>query len=251
MIFKEFCDTDKQLPIFIEELLTIVIPCKNEQEYIAHLLNDLSTQTGIGGTKIIIADSSSDKTRQIINANKGHLNISIIDGGPVSIAKNNGAALSATPYILFIDSDVRFFRDDTISYAVSVMVREKLDLVGARMKCYDGDFRTHIIFFVFNITNLIMSKFIPFAVGAFMLTRKDVFDGLGGFPALLHTSEDFHLSKMYNPRKFRIINRYFGQDSRRFRKMGYLGMIKYTISNFFNRNNIQHWLSDRHAKYWS
>jgi hypothetical protein len=34
---------------------------------------------------------------------------------------------------------------------------------------------------------------------------------------------------MYDPKKFKIINHYFGQDSRRFKKMGYFGMGYYLI----------------------
>ena len=93
----------------LEDKITIVIPCKNEEDYIFHLLEHLRIQ-GIGNTRIIIADASTDNTREIIQNHKGKLNVEIIEGGPVSTAKNNGAKLVTTPYILFIDSDVRFFR---------------------------------------------------------------------------------------------------------------------------------------------
>ena len=98
----------------LEDNITIVIPCKNEENYIFHLLEHLRIQC-IGNTRIIIADASTDNTREIIQNHKGKLNVEIIDGGPVSTAKNNGAKLVKTPYILFIDSDVRFFRPSVIS----------------------------------------------------------------------------------------------------------------------------------------
>jgi hypothetical protein len=96
-----------------------------------------------------------------------------------------------------------------------------------------------------------MSNFIPFAVGAYMLTRTDKFRELGGFPEKYPTSEDFHLSKLYDVKKFKIANHYFGQDSRRFKKMGYFGMTKYLIINFINRNNKSHWDKMDGKKYWS
>ena len=98
--------------------ITIVVPCKNEENYIAHLLMHLRQQS-IGDTRIIIADCSTDNTREVIQTMKGGLNVEIVDGGPVSIAKNNGAKLATTPYILFIDSDVRFFSDTVIFDTVS------------------------------------------------------------------------------------------------------------------------------------
>ena len=77
-----------------------------------------------------------------------------------------------------------------------------------------------------------MKHWVPFAVGAFMLTRRDKFEEYGGFPAKYETSEDFFLSKQYSPKKFKIAKHYFGQDSRRFKKMGYFGMSWYLIKNF-------------------
>jgi hypothetical protein len=95
-----------------------------------------------------------------------------------------------------------------------------------------------------------MKNYVPFAVGAFMLTRKSKFDELGGFPSKYETSEDFFLSKKYDVKKFKLVKHYFGQDSRRFQKMGYFGMAWYLIKNFWNRNNEKHWNKIDYSKYW-
>ena len=234
----------------ISDKITIVVPCKNEETYINHLLDSLRGQD-IGDTRVIIADCSTDNTRQVIKDNNYDLNIEIIDGGPVSIAKNNGAAMVNTPYILFIDADVRFFKNSVIHDAVSLIEAKNLDLIGLKIKCYDRDPRAHLGFIIFNTINHAMKYFSPFAVGAFMLTRKDKFDEYGGFPEKFSTSEDYFLSRMYSPRKFRILRHHFGQDSRRFKKMGYMGMAKYLVKNFINRNNKAYWDSLDSSKYWS
>jgi len=230
--------------------ITIVVPCKNEENYIHHLLDSLRSQN-IGDTRVIIADCSTDATRQVIENSSVGLNVEIIDGGPVSIAKNNGARLVTTPYVLFIDADVRFFKDTVIRDAVNKMELKKLHLVGLNIKCYDKDIRAKIGFTAFNVINHTLKFFSPFAVGAFMLTRKDKFEEYGGFPENLLTSEDYFLSKKYSPRKFKIIRHHFGQDSRRFKKMGYLGMGKYLVKNFVNRNNKKYWESLYHSRYWN
>ena len=80
----------------ISDKITIVVPCKNEENYIHHLLDSLRSQD-IGDTRIIIADCSTDNTREVIQAAKGKLNVEIIEGGPVSLAKNNGAHLVTNP----------------------------------------------------------------------------------------------------------------------------------------------------------
>ena len=234
----------------ISDKITIVVPCKNEETYIHHLLESLREQN-IGATRIIIADCSTDSTRQVTLDNKGSLNVEIIEGGPVSIAKNNGARLVTTPYILFIDADVRFFKNTVIQDAVDTIESKNLDLVGLNIKCYDRDLRAKVGFTAFNLINHALKHFSPFAVGAFMLTRRDRFEQFGGFPEQFATSEDYFLSRKYSPKKFRIVRHHFGQDSRRFKKMGYFGMGRYLIKNFVNRNNRAYWDSLDSSKYWS
>jgi glycosyltransferase involved in cell wall biosynthesis len=233
----------------LSEKITIVVPCKNEENYIAHLLMHLRQQD-IGSTRIIIADCSTDRTREVIEIMKGELNVEVIQGGPVSVAKNSGAKLVTTPYILFIDADVRFFKPTVIHDAVDTIESKNLDLIGLKIRCYDRDIKAKIGFVVFNTVNHALKYFSPFAVGAFMLTRRDRFEEFGGFPENCVTSEDYFLSRKYSPRKFRIIKHHFGQDSRRFRKMGYFGMAAYLVKNFWNRNNQQYWDRLDSSRYW-
>jgi glycosyltransferase involved in cell wall biosynthesis len=239
-----------QEAMIFSDKITIVIPCKNEEEYIPYLLMHLRNQM-IGSTRIIIADCSTDSTREVIQANKGRLNVEVIDGGPVSVAKNRGARLATTPYILFIDADVRFFKHTVIRDAVRDIESKNLDLIGLNIKCYDNDKRAMLGFMIFNGINHVLKFVSPFAVGAFMLTRRDRFEEYGGFPEQLSTSEDYFLSKKYSPRKFRILRHHLGQDSRRFKKMGYLGMARYLVKNFVNRNNKKYWGNSDHSRYWN
>ena len=234
----------------ISDKITIVVQCKNEENYIHHLLDALRSQN-IGNTRVIIADCSTDNTRKVIQDNSTQLNIEIIEGGPVSTAKNNGAQLVTTPYILFIDADVRFFKNNVIQDAVGVIESKNLDLVGLNIKCYDKDPRAMLGFTLFNTINHALKYFSPFAVGAFMLTRRDKFEEYGGFPEQFATSEDYFLSRKYSPKKFKIVKHHFGQDSRRFKKMGYFGMGKYLIQNFINRNNKKYWDRLDSSKYWN
>ena len=235
----------------MKDEVTIVVPCKNEESYIYYLLDSLKKQKGMEGIRILIADCSTDNTRRVIENHKDWLDIEVIEGGPVSVAKNNGAYLVTTPYILFIDADVRFFSNTVIYDTLKQMKDEDLHLIGLNIKCYDSDLRAELSFSIFNVLNNILSKWIPFAVGAYLLTRKDKFYEHGEFPCKYPTSEDFHLSRKYDPKKFKIAKHYFGQDSRRFKKMGYLGMSIYLIKNFLFRDNYKHWGSIDERRYWS
>ena len=235
----------------MKDEVTIVVPCKNEESYIYYLLDCLKKQKGIEGIRIYIADCSTDNTRRVIENHKDWLDVEVIEGGPVSVAKNNGAYLVTTPYILFIDSDVRFFSDTVIYDTLKQMKEEDLHLIGLSIKCYDNDWRAKIGFSMFNVVNKILSKWIPFAVGAYCLTRRDKFYEHGAFPCKYPTSEDFHLSRKYDPKKFKLAKHYFGQDSRRFKQMGYFGMSWYLIKNFLYRNNQKHWDNIDEKRYWS
>jgi glycosyltransferase involved in cell wall biosynthesis len=82
----------------IKDKLTIVIPSKNESDVIDITLTHLNKQEGIENTRVIIADCSTDDTRDIILSGKyKNLKIEIIDGGLPSVGRNKGAELCDTP----------------------------------------------------------------------------------------------------------------------------------------------------------
>jgi glycosyltransferase involved in cell wall biosynthesis len=70
----------------MKDKLTIVIPCKNEENYIGDLLNSLKNQKDIEGVRIFIADAgSTDNTINIIKSFTDILSIKLIKGGLPSI----------------------------------------------------------------------------------------------------------------------------------------------------------------------
>jgi glycosyltransferase involved in cell wall biosynthesis len=234
----------------LKDLVTIVIPCKNEEKYIGHLLGDLFLSVEIGEVRIIIADAdSTDNTRNVIKDWSRGLNIEIIQGGQVSEGRNNGAKLVTTPYILFLDADVRFFSPTTIYDAIQCIHEKNLDLVTCGIKNYGTDWRASTLFNLFNICNGVMAYFTPFAIGGFFLTRRSTFEEFGGFPLDYDTSEDYILSKMYDTRKFKILHHHFGQDERRFKKIGYIGVLWFILVNFVNRHNLKHFENAK-VNYW-
>ena len=81
--------------------ITIVVPCKNEENYIHHLLDSLRSQN-IGDTRVIIADCSTDATRQVIKDNSIGLNVEIIDG------LSSGDVLYILPSMSLVNYQKRF-----------------------------------------------------------------------------------------------------------------------------------------------
>jgi len=240
--------------MYIKNKVTIIIPCYNEEKYISETIKSIVKQNNINGTKVIIADNNStDNTRKIIidckEFYKDIIDIQLIDGGNVSVARNKGAKLSNTKYTLFIDADSVLIDHDIIDKTLFVAQHSHLDLVTAEINSIGKDIRTSLIFFIFNLSNRIISIKTPFAIGGYFFTRTDKFNEFGGFDETLTTSEDFWLSKKYDPEKFKILKKRYGQDDRRFKKMGYTGMLKMIINNFINKNNIEYFKKD--VGYWN
>ena len=238
----------------LKDKLTIVIPCKNEENYIGRTLKSIISQENIEGIHIIIADgNSTDRTRNIIRYYQSRfahkVNIEIIDGGSVSEGRNKGSELVTTKYVLFMDSDVILMNKNVINKTIYEMYHYRLDLLTCKTTSYGNDIRTWLSFMLFNIINLISSIKRPFAVGTYFLTKRDKFRMLGGFDETILHSEDYVLSGKYDVKKFRISNHHIGQDDRRFKKMGYFGMVKLIIKGFLNRNNPEFFKKD--INYWN
>lgn len=243
----------ENLKYIISENLTIIIPTYNEEKYITNTINSIYKQNGINGTRIIVSDNySTDKTRDKVKIlsklYSEKINIEIINGGSVSVGRNNGAKISLTKYILFIDGDSILYDKNTIQDALNQIIIKNSELLTCKVKSDNGTIKTVIVFKLFNLINKFLSMKTPFAVGTFFLTDRNVFNSLGGFDETIKNSEDFCLSKQYNPEKFIILNHYVGQDDRRFKKMGYFNMIKLVIINFLNRNNKDFFKKD--VGYW-
>lgn len=227
--------------------LTIVIPCKNEERYIGKLLESISRQFGIRGVDIIIADAkSTDSTISVINS-FDKLNIKIVEGGSPAVGRNIGSSLVSTSYVLFIDADVEIYKSDLIKSAYDMMCHGRLDLVTSKLNS-----KILPVKILYTLTNWIinLSKFDrPFSTGSFMMMSMSSFRYNGGFQEDLLHCEDYFLSKKIEPHKFGVVDGFIWTDNRRFKKMGYWGMVKYMIKNIYKRNNESYFKKD--IGYWS
>jgi glycosyltransferase involved in cell wall biosynthesis len=236
------------------ELLSIVIPCKNEEDYIGNLLDDLSRQLGIEDVEIFIADANSnDNTLQVIfdkNHEFPHLKIHLIEGGTVSEGRNNGFKQISTPFVLFIDSDVRFFKNDTIYQSLLRLGESNKRLLTCKLKSYSPSFKSKIAFSLYNFFHYFLSFKYPFAIGAYFMTISDDFQKFGMFNEKSDNSEDFLFSQNFKPNEFIVFDDYIGQDDRRFKKMGYIGMGKHLLTNLFRYMKNGREEFTKKSRYW-
>jgi len=227
----------------IKDMLTIVIPCKNEKYALIETLEYLRHQLEIEKLKIIIADNSTDNTVNLVNFYNqfAKLNIEIIDGGLPAIARNKGAKLVTTPYILFLDADIHIEQKDLVSKCLDICINGNYELVTCKFKT---DKKYNWLYRVFDLFQWYSSKTKPFALGGFMLFKTETFNRLEGFNEQDKIAEDYHLSSKIKPKRFKIANYFVYTPSRRFSKKSVWYMIKLAWKSWINRNNDEFFKQD-------
>jgi len=232
----------------LQKYLTIVIPCKNEGDIIAKTLDLLNYQTGIENTLVIVADNSDDGTKeQLKNRNQDKFKLQIINGGYPSVGRNNGANITTTPYILFLDADIFILDSSLLSEVTKKISDEDGHLLTTKFQSTNG--RYNFAFNNFYKQQKVMKLFEVFALGGFMLMNSDEFFKNGGFDEDVLIAEDYQLSRKIKTSKFILDNRVVFTTPRRFENKGIFYMIKLMITLYLNRNNKRYFKDDK--KYWS
>lgn len=102
-----------------DELVSVLIPVRNEESNIGNLLDDLTKQNYTNIEIIVVNDDSTDNTRKIV-LEKSAINnkIKLIDTNLTDndwLGKNNacyqGASSAKGKYLLFLDADVRLGKE--------------------------------------------------------------------------------------------------------------------------------------------
>ena len=232
----------------LKDKLTIVIPSKNESRILYDCIYNISKQTHIAGTRIIIADiSDQDESLQYIKRIesdfKYSLNIEVIKGGYPAYGRLEGSKLVNTPYMLFLDADIFLTNKDIL---MECMKYQK-DLITVPFYTdypYRWVFR---MFDLFQFKSQVLGT--PFAVGGFQLWRTDAYWSVGGYNEKELFAEDYSISQKVNTKNFKVV-RIKGTytSSRRFKSKGVLWMFYIMIKSYFNRNNPKFFLQTH--GYW-
>jgi glycosyltransferase involved in cell wall biosynthesis len=228
----------------LSELLTIVIPCKNEGPIIKRTLKYLNSQHGLSNVNVIIADSSDDngQTSMAIQMEVGiSIKISVIPGGLPAVARNLGADSAATKYVLFLDADI-YLRDPYLLLnIVNQMELDGAELGTCKIRTDDSYSLAYMFFDVFR---WLISHKTPFAVGGFMLFNREAFNRIGRFNEEDLIAEDYHISKKIHPSRFRVYPEVAYTTPRRFQKKGLFYMVKIMLDCWFNRDNEEFYKRD-------
>ncbi len=235
----------------LNELVTIVIPCKNEKDIILKTLDLLNYQQDIRNVKVVVCDASDDGVTKFdlidrIENYNDFFDLYLMDGGLPARARNNGFKLVKTPYVLFIDSDVFLLDPKIIKRSIIRIHRQNLDLVTAKFRSDNGKF--NYVYKTFDFIQMLSKWSTPFCLGGYMLVRSETFRSIGGFNEEIKVAEDYMFSKQIKPKKFGRINNIVYTPPRRFENKGVWYMLQLMLSSFFNKNNKDYFTNDQ--GYW-
>ena len=232
--------------IGMKELLTIIIPCKNEKDNIYECISFIAKQVGSAGLKVIIADNSDegDSLNFLYYVERDYrysLDIELIRGGFPARARLEGSKLATTPYILFLDADI-MLQDKSI---LQECLKYNTDLVTVPFQTEKG---FNWIFRLFDIQQR-MSNWLgtPFAIGGFQLFKTEAYWKTGGYDETHLFAEDYWVSQKVDKM---IIHNTKGvwTSARRFKNKGFFYMFWLSIKCYFNRNNSEFF--KHHHNYW-
>lgn len=130
-----------------KDLVSIVIPCYNQAEYLEKTVESVIQQTYQNIEIIIVNDGSPDNTQEVAT----HLQTKYPDkiyiltqkNQGLSLARNNGIEMARGEYILPLDSDDRL-EANMILHCMKTMQNKNADIVYVDLQCYGA--ANHIAF---------------------------------------------------------------------------------------------------------
>jgi glycosyltransferase involved in cell wall biosynthesis len=232
--------------------LTIVIPAKNEAKLIPRLLTSLTNQdySKMSSTRVLVADANStDGTPEIVMTFRDRLNVGVIRGGMPSYGRNQGAAQADTPYVLFLDADIKLADNSLLRCCMEKAQRKQLHCVTTNIVCKDGSWVDKLFYAGNDFFQYLSYLHRPFATGMFMLFDRKKFWEFGGFHEQILFAEDYRLSQKVERKRFAIVRGGVYTTNRRFKRIGHLKVGWLFLKTAMNFWNEKYFLRDH--KYWA
>jgi len=239
-------------------LISILIPARNEEKNIEECLNSLIKQDYKNIEILVLDDNSTDNTASIVrNISKISKYVKLINGKPLkkgwtgkNFACNQLFKKSKGEYLFFTDADTVHGKN-SVSSAISCLIKEKLDILSACPKQIMNSFHERMVIGLNNFQILIppllfikKSKIPVFGsgIGSLMLTRRKVYSIIGGHERIKSSCiEDTSISKLFIKMgyKFMIFNGVKIYSTRLYRSFRdiYDGFCRVFMGNF-NNNKI-------------
>jgi len=166
--------------------VSIIIPAKNEEEFLPGLLKELNSQS-LKPLEVIVADAgSTDKTVELAK----ELSAKVVKGGLPGPGRNAGADVATGDILIFLDSDVKLHNKDLLKKALAEFEERQLDIAAADIKPYDGKKGDKIAHEAYNRYVRIINPLKAHATGSFIMIRRELHKKIHGFDETVVFCED-------------------------------------------------------------
>ena len=166
--------------------VAVVIPAKNEAEYVPRLLRALQRQTR-QPDEVVVADAgSTDGTVERAEA----LGARVVQGGVAAVGRNNGAAATTAETIIFFDADAIIDDTQFIENAVREFAARKLDVATADVVVEGGTRSDRVSMVLYNFYVRLWGRRHPHPIGTFMMARRSMHERIHGFDPTVTFAED-------------------------------------------------------------
>ena len=177
------------LPKLESNMLSIIIPTLNEENYLPLLLDSIKKQNFNGNYEIIVADADSTDNTIEIAKNYG---CKITKGGLPARGRNEGSKIAKSNIFLFMDADNIFLPEKFFERLLVEFKKRKLGVASFPI-CPNGKKIDKFFYGIYN--NFVNSTQIPYATNA-VLVKKEIFEKVGGFDEEVKLAEDHYFAKM-------------------------------------------------------
>jgi hypothetical protein len=210
---------------------SIVIPALNEENYLPVLLQSIA-DTGIDELDVIVVDGKSDDATQdcvraLADEHRERVSIRLFECEKrnVSTQRNLGASHASHDLIMFLDADVEIPDRETFEALVASFRIENCAAASCRFTPTNDHPLGKFYYWLIYRFHRFQASRTPYALGACILTRKEVFERVGGFDETIRVNEDAeYVGRASEHGPFRVFPHALRTSTRRFDKDGYVRM---------------------------
>ncbi len=167
-------------------MLSIIIPTKNEEHFLANLLESIQNQT-VQPNEIIVADAkSTDRTREIAK----EFGAKVIEGGLPAFGRNAGADEASSDVLLFLDADVELRDEQFLEKSLKEIEERDLGLATCDVFPLSDKYIDHFMHKAYNSYVRAWGSMFAHAPGFCMFVQKELHNKIGGFDETIQFCED-------------------------------------------------------------
>lgn len=168
-----------------DKLLTVVIPTKNEERNVGKCIDAFST-AGDWLEVLVVDNASTDETRKIAKER----GVKVFEQGPErSAQRNRGWREATTPFVCFMDADMRMQPDALAE------IRETISRDGAPDALYIREVRVGKGWWI-KVRNFERSFYDATCIDALRVFRRSLLEKTGGYDETITGEEDWDLDRL-------------------------------------------------------